>query len=184
MGKFFHVDRTGKLVEGQTIELQIPKEQLLNSLPNLIRSQFPKRVSNQGANYLFNVYMGYSPNPNSNIEWLCEHIRQCYFPDHISRFQAFFAFKTEQQAIEFLNKYTDTHVKVWEIHSEDEGLDLDMSLLKYDSSPLVDLQRIHDYWEGKESSAPFIETLLRTPIQIGSEVDITHWKDFFFTPVS
>ncbi|MFH1933719.1 MAG: DUF2441 domain-containing protein [Pseudomonadota bacterium] len=167
MPEFYHIDRQGHLKEGDTINLVKYNDIHPDFLQSHVDFLFQDGVSSHGERYYLKGLQ--DPRlPNPQLEILFEYIRQAHFPDKTSRFQAMFAFETENSALEFKNKYCSNQGSIWRIQS-DQYFKGNMKLLKLGGSILMTSYFAHEYWRGNagpEDIGNFWEILLFPPIQI------------------
>lgn len=141
----------------------------------LFQQMFPTGVSSQGWLYLVQA------NPKSDrlsgvIEVLAEHIRRLRYQDRLSRWEAFFAFESVDDASSFIRRYPakgpqDEAIhggEIWEVEAERVAHRGDMNLLDVGRSWLDTCAYLHFYWQGLATANPVWEVLLPFPIRVVS----------------
>ena len=170
MKRFFRVDQSMNLYEGQEINYinsdNIEPEELQTDINFL----FPEGISNLGFSLI-----NKSANDISNlVELVFEYVRRSYFPEKPSRFQSIFAFDNIEQAKLFRYKYCDCKHKIWEVETM-PSFRADMSLLDLPQDcSLLKLDHIaHLYWnsETEDTRCTFWEYLLVPPVKVIRKID-------------
>jgi hypothetical protein len=168
--KFYHIDRSNNLKEGQLIKLEpvfIPKAP--EAANDLAVSMYRNGVSRHGLKYIREV------SKNSHTEWFFEYVRRSTFPNKPSRFESFFAFDSLESVEQFKVKFHATQSPVFEVECDDffKG---DMNLLGSQNSPLIYSLFANTYWSGKTlpelGIEPLWEYLLTGNISIGNRFNI------------
>lgn len=192
--KYYHIDRSGLLNEGQTISTN------QSFIPNndygklLIEKFFPNGVSKHGEHYLNdNVYM-FQPNFSlvDNIlksntinsiyfaEYTFELVRRLYFSTELSRYTSLFALEN----LEELNLWSELksgEYRIFEIVTNNTYSTFDANFLKgglcvsknplYQGfSPSINFNQAFSYWSKEKSNNPKPEVLLPLPLTIGRRV--------------
>lgn len=169
MAKFYHIDRLNRLNVGDEIKLAKyndisgPDKNTTLILQGQVNFMFPDGVSSHGEQYyisgsLFN-------DTSYDIELIFELYRRIYYPDKISRFQAFFCVEKEN-ILKMLNRLRANinEVTIYEIECE-EYEKFDMNLLNKGSN-LVNTVYAQLYWSGDNIGNPLYEVLAKPPIKI------------------
>ncbi len=108
---------------------------------------------------------GEVPESKREIEWQCEFVRRKYFSHMKSRYQAFFALATLEEAVAFregMNVGTGMIGSIWEIEATQIHHRGDMRLLTRDEANL------RTYWEGKPlaGQTPIWECMVVPPVKM------------------
>jgi hypothetical protein len=166
MPRFFHVDRTSALHEGQELELtaweEVPPEQKIPdaALQSHVEQLFPNGLSWHGRGYLFwqNAF-AFPPQPglydaanldnmrSHGIDLLFEYVRRAFFPDRPSRYQSAFGWSSLEDANRFLSGGGASGAAIWEIEGE-APFQADMNLLVLGTA-LSSSLFAHRYWNGE-----------------------------------
>lgn len=178
MARFYHIDRTGRLKRGDVIELTRYDDINLDYLQHHVDSLFPEGVSVHGERYFLQAgteavtnTMGFSP----IIELLFEYVRRSNYPHRPSRFQSFFGFESQNEAINFRKNYGNSIGDLWEVECDDaQTFKADMNNLTLQNSLLVLSYRASCYWEGRPdpdtNKTPTWEILLKPPINVVKKI--------------
>ena len=160
--RLIHLDRTGRLHEGDTLELF--DDYGIDTFTN-IANTYPSGISEHGHRYGF----GTEPQTaielcNSKaIEWLFEGIRLSSYPAALSRLQAVFAV-SESDVSRMVGQYGFTSsVACFEVvssHIEKR----DMALLTGDIASAF--MNANKYWQGLCSEYLLYEYLMKPPVKI------------------
>jgi hypothetical protein len=153
----YHVDRGGRLKEGQQLCL-FDDYSVIDYDCKLIHQQYPEGITEHGDRYIFD------PTESSHIESVFELVRQMRYPERLSRFQAVFAI--DRNGIKpFLSQVGMTPTtQIFKVHSDTVNK-LDMSLLS--GNTYFSLQYFANlYWSGQKSLNPLFEYLLKPPVMI------------------
>ena len=182
MPKFYHVDRVrGRLNAGQVIELMYDKSVITDKTNRAAHyiSMFPNGVTYHGWEYLLNDRR-LAPHEDilGMIEILAEYIRRDYYPEHISRFQSFFAFKTVQDAKRFISLYpittpegeTKRQGDIWLVECDTLAFEGDMMYLGLGDCWIDAITKLHLYWTGQSGQESLREVLLKPPVIIVKKV--------------
>ena len=190
MGKFYHLDKTNKLYQGQIIDLKKINDikggdaKVTELLQEHINNMFPYGISRHGDNYF--ASSNYIPYLHPTAELLLEYIRKAQYKDKPSRFESFFAVKDANQLIKLgeLLKINLSNCSIWEVECIEYFkadmflLDSMQSYLISGKSNLIASKLGSMYWEGKciseivKNDIPFWEFLLISPIKVVRKVDI------------
>ena len=174
MNRFFHVDRTMKLYEGEEIVLEKNNNVKSDELLGHINFLYPDGISLHGKNYILREIKSLNNctmvNSSQLIEYLFEYVRKGYYSQRPSRFQSVFAFDNIEKAKFFQDKYCNSQGNIWEIESE-ESFKVDMNLLTLGNSLLEADYCAHLYWKGETTGNPFWEYLLVPPVKVIRKVD-------------
>ncbi|NME64457.1 DUF2441 domain-containing protein [Clostridium cadaveris] len=175
MGIFYHIDRLNKLQEGNEINLIMYKDlkgetqSTTTLLQNQVDNMFEDGVSSHGEQYFISGSM--FNDTSVDIELIFELYRRIYFPEKISRFQAFYCVEKEnlKSMLQRL-RVNINNVSVFEIQS-DVFEKHDMNLLLKNSN-LVNTIYADLYWKGKSIQDPLYEILVKPPFKVGKKVNI------------
>lgn len=175
--KLFHISRDARLEAGKTIELTkyfditCSDDAMTSVLQGKVNEMFPNGVSSHGNQYylvgaLFN-------DTSADIEMLFEVIRRYKYPNCLSRFEAFYAVDKESFINMCMRLNCDPNtVKIFEVEC-DVYEKHDMTLLRRGSN-LASTVFADLYWEGKSINIPLYEYLLKPPVKIIKEVDVSY----------
>ncbi|MGF1878095.1 DUF2441 domain-containing protein [Photobacterium frigidiphilum] len=169
---FYAVDREGRLNKGEELSLDKHEDISPDFLQSHVDGMFPDGMSVHGEKYfLSNDSKGNIASPA--IELLFEYVRKSDFPEVNSRFQSFFACETLDDARLFRNKFGDSSSRIFEIHSSNPSVKVNMNLLSNGSSTLVCSYFAQEYWMGHAGpdENPFWEVLLSLPILVSTQVE-------------
>ena len=169
MNRFFHVDRTLRLKEGQEINLIKYDDIRPEELQEHVNFLYPEGVSSHGNHYILTGNT-FANDSEPIIELLFEYVRRSDFPQRTSRFQSFFAFDNLELAQDFILNYWNSAYNIWEVQA-DRYFKADMNLLSLKDSLLVLDYRAHLYWKGETIGNPFWEYLLVPPVKVIRKVD-------------
>ena len=180
--EFYHIDRNQTLYQGQQINLlTITPDSLSPMMGNGIRKMLDTlswNVSRHGERYLTTAFIT-KEDPHgvraAKIDLIFELVRQIYFPDKLSRFQAVFGFKTmeELQAYKALKKpYNIVMLESEKYEPHDAGwLNAYFDFVidgktqqAYNNSIILDYA--FAYWEGRPAPTPQVEYLLQAPVSV------------------
>lgn len=170
----YHIDRNNLLSEGQQIYLQKNHSKLSDCL-------FGGSVSQHGINYLSDSY-GLNT-VSSLIEYEFELVRRNLFPDHISRYQCFFALENISDVLSWISFLDPGHpYRIFEIEFNHENYHkYDASFLfgapnlndNFHWSPQIAFENAIHYWSGSICKIPQPELLIMPPVTIKSEKHLT-----------
>ena len=168
---FYHIDRTNSLEVGQVVTLIKDFHEYPNSYKNVILKLYPEGLSRHGFVYS-TIHLGEN-NEDQQKETAFELNRQLYFPDKISRFQAFFCFQTIEYASKFARDYCKRwpEYKVYEVEVDHDNYFVGDMNLVLGSTVITSYIDSHDYWSGGHSSNPIFEVLVKPPLKILSMVN-------------
>ena len=113
---------------------------------------------------------------NTLFEVIIENVRLSYFPEKKSRFEAFFAFKTKEDASIFLNSNTSLYKVETEDFFEADMAWLDSNKVQQSLYPNCKLsvsmleEFAYRYWAGEKTNSPVIEVLCYTPVKVLEQV--------------
>lgn len=182
---FYHVDSWDSFETGQVITLnEIPTDSITshiingeripeNSIQSILSEYYSEGLSFHGLRYT-----GTHPQVNPAqinqtrksffYEQFLENIRLNHHPSKLSRFQAFFACKTVEDAKNFADKYRNDNdeVKIWKVKGEAKHKG-DYQLTELPAQYGAALQMAMMYWRGESCNKnPFWEYLLRPPVKV------------------
>ncbi|WP_405178421.1 DUF2441 domain-containing protein [Nocardia sp. NBC_01377] len=171
---YFHVDRCGSLQAGTIEPSRYPAPGKL----------FDGGVSRHGTRYLHHNQR--LTDVSTALELVWELVRTRCYPEKPSRYTAFYACRTLDDAIAFRSAYGQPSDSIWEIESQQPGHIGDMSLVRAGSiqAPPEENDRlgdalgfVHAYWEGHDHEGnpafgpQLWEVLLTPPITVVRKVD-------------
>lgn len=169
--KLYHIDRSGYLKEGQTIELiknfATPKMQK--------EDYFLDGLSSHGLHYFTHDAI----NKDYLIDAVFEYERMLHYPEKLSRFQAFYCFDRDGLEKFVKTKYLeDNFYKIYEIDVPKKNYERhNMELVRgWSFQSIVKYARL--YWKDKddiykEDAKTTYEYLVKLPITIGKEVELS-----------
>lgn len=175
----YHVDRSNSLYEGQIITLN--KFENIDSF--ILRKMFPEGISYHGTHYLDESVQNKDGNQPSFyiLEYELELIRSAYFPNLISRYQAFFALEKLNDIKEWYGILNED-CTIWEIEfDENNYIKRDSNLLipplsfndnQCTFSPNESFRYGYAYWQGLNCENPRYELLIKPPIRIIKKVTL------------
>lgn len=173
--KLYHIDRSGTLKTGNTIDLMkfndiiwdVKERETI--LQDIVDDMYPEGVTRHGERYFL---MKPVVNDTSfDVEMLFELVRLDKYKVKQSRFQSFFAVDKDYFGAMFDKLQPDLNTaKIFEVEA-DEVSKHDMNLLSK-SSNLASVAFARLYWEGKSLDNPLYEYLLKPPVKIIKEVTI------------
>ena len=182
MPEFYHVDRVGgRLKPGQVIGLMNDKSTIAHKTNRAAtyRRMFPDGVTLHGCEYLLNEDR-ISPvdDVSGMIEVLAEFIRRNHYPERISRFQSFFAYKTIQDAESFISLYPITTPEgetrpqgdIWLVQCDTVPFEADMTHLGLGDCWIDAIIKLNLYWAGENGPDPLREVLLKPPVTVVKKV--------------
>ncbi len=182
---FFHVSRLGKLPAKLSLDGKVPDFAALRTDNYFNEKQYqeaidrflPNGISKQGENYLFKPLEYFKINDNENsvtyspvIEMVFELVRQLHFANLPSRYASLFAWKTIEEAYEFIKYHGGNHDCIIYKISACNFFKADMNLVRLGYSAAAGYTIANSYWKGIASENPKWEYLLSYPIQIIDEV--------------
>ncbi len=192
--KYYHIDRSNSLSEGQTISLNKEFTPNNDSGKLLIQKLFPDGVSAHGTHYLNdNVYffntglplvqnIATSNNQNSIYfaEYAFELVRKIFFPSMPSRYTSLFALKKLDEINQW-PELTNNRYRIFEIATIDEfpvfdasflggGLCFNFQNMYQGFSPSINFKHAFSYWSEEVSVNPKLEVLLPLPITVGKQI--------------
>jgi hypothetical protein len=174
MARFYHIDRSGQLRQGDVIGLTRYNDIDPEDLQHHADSLFPEGVSAHGERYFLKPET-HALEVNAIIELVFEYVRRSNYPHRPSRFQSFFGFDSKDAAINFRKNYGNSIGDLWEVECDDaQTFKADMNNLTLASSLLVLSYRASCYWEGRPdpdiNKTPIWEILLQPPISIVKKI--------------
>lgn len=192
--KYYHIDRSNALSEGQIININKEFTPNNDSGKLLIKKLFPDGVSAHGMHYLNdNVYffdtglplfenIATSNNYNSIYfaEYTFELVRRTFFPLMPSRYTSLFALKKLDEINQW-PELTNSRYRIFEIETIDEfpvfdanlmkgGLCFNLTKMYQGFSPSLNFKLAFSYWNGEISETPKPEVLLPLPITVGKQI--------------
>lgn len=169
-----HLDRSGKLSEGDTLKLF--DDYGVDTFINIAKI-YPLGISEHGHKY------GFGTEPRDALllcnskafEWLFESLRLSCYPDALSRLQSVFALG-ESDVSRFIKEFgpiTD-EAACFEVESL-RVEKRDMSLLTGDIASAF--LNAHKYWKGLCSEKPFYEYLLLPPVKVMRKLSLESYQE-------
>lgn len=177
----YHVDRSRRLHEGQTLELDRLKFSDAYSVSELFNAEWPDGLSSHGIHYLsdsgiyvdlHNGAINFDDINSHIIELAAEYVRLALHHEYPSRFQCLFAVN-EISDLEGWRQYFLDDPPVYEVLYEESTPAFDASFLKgginsqgkfFSSAILYCAER---YWNQEISDSPMKEILIQLPVSIG-----------------
>lgn len=175
--RYFHVDRTGSLQAGMTIEREsltahpapIPDA----AIQRFVEQTFPDGLTRHGMSHVFWQQLAFprdaadAEDPralgemrNRTIELVWELARRARWPTRPSRYECVFAWQTPEDARRF-----SATGDIWEVEAAD-AFRADMSWLRYGTAAAA-WQAVDGYWSGQpQSAAPVWEIVLVPPVRV------------------
>lgn len=166
MPRFFHIDRTNALSEGQELGLTtwtaLPANKKIpdSALQDHIEELFPDGVSAHGMGYLFwQRTFAFPAQPgfydaaaldtmrSHMIDILFEYVRRASFRERPSRYRSIFAWASLEDAQRFAASTGTPGVAVWELEGS-SVFEADMNLLGL-GLPLTSSLAAWRYWSGE-----------------------------------
>ena len=173
----YHIDRFMSLKTGMLIELESTCTP--DSINYAAEHLFGGRMSRHGMHHMANPD-GIDISMSSSIEFEFELIRKAFFPDMLSRFQAFFALESLQDILSWGNILpAGQPFAIYEVSIPDTNKHhkLDSAFLRGGPNlstmayqPSSDFENACRYWSQAKSDNPQYELLLEPPITIGRRV--------------
>ena len=169
----YHIDRTGHLKEGQTIdytkEITLGKKHLNENQKELIDNRYKNGLSSHGLRY----YLDECFNKNYALDMLFECERLLNYPNKLSRYESFYAFdldglldfiELKELQYEFFKVY-EVEYDYYEVHN--------MNLIRgWSHYEMIVHSKL--YWENKpdhnKNNKVINEYLLKLPITIKKEI--------------
>lgn len=169
--KLYHIDRSGHIKSGETIDL-------INPFTNEImkdKAYYKKGLSSHGIHY----FTYDATNKDYLIDVVFEYERLINYPEKISRYQALFCFD-EEGVIEFVHSryLKDNFYKIYEVEVSEKKFERHNMELVRGWSHQSAIQYAKLYWEDKENkfnkdAKVLYEYLVKLPIVIGREVRLS-----------
>lgn len=175
--RYFHVDRTGSLRAGMTINREPVKAHPTPipdaSVQHFVEQTFPDGLTRHGMSHVFWQYRAFPRNEtdvhdpkaldemrNRTIELVCELARRACWSTRPSRYECVFAWQTPEDARSF-----SPAGDVWEVEAADK-FRADMNWLRYDTAAGA-WQAVDGYWSGQpQSASPTWEIVLVPPVRV------------------
>ncbi len=128
----------------------------------LWRDRFPDGLSMFGLRHAIpNSPYGPMPEDKARLEMECEVVRRSGFGHLISRFQAFFALETPEEAMSFRANLNNRGA-IWRVEASGISHRGDMNLLHPGTTTKAEIER---YWLGRSGSVfPVWECVLPLPV--------------------
>lgn len=173
--KLYHIDRSGHLQPGQTINLI--KDFATDKMQK--EDYFQDGLSSHGIHY----FLGDSRNNDYFIDAVFEYERMLHYPEKLSRYQAFYCFDKNGVENFIKSKYLeDNFYKIYEVDIKKENFERhNMELVRgWSHQSAIKYARL--YWEDKEDiykkdAKITYEYLVKLPVTLGKEVKLSEIKN-------
>jgi hypothetical protein len=165
---YFHVDRAGRLKEGDVIRLEQPSTVAPAELKIHLDMLYPEGLTEHGKRYLLGIGLQQNDVNSAWREFSFDLVRREAYPDRPSRYQSMFAAETLADAIAFRRRFQggNASAQIWLVKATG-SFRANMELLSEPGTWLAISESAHAYWSGERGVAGELwEQILRPPVRV------------------